>query len=188
MSSRFVTLCFMAGFTFSCSMVYVRRLSLASFCRSREYGGRFRFSMAVLFWVGVPSWMSGGTSIWELVTACWVDGEDWDCGGKGGTRASEDESLYGTTRSMGEVGNKLELGVNHMGWYCLRAKVASIMSMVWWWVVVYRTIFNDKGGVWKTGIERSIWVSNVSIVIWCWIEDVEKLIVSLPVRYASRDA
>ena len=65
-----------------------------------------------------------------------------------------------------------------MEWYRLRARVVNIRCIMCSWVCGCRIIFHDKDGVVSTGIDRSIWVTKVKIVIWCWTESAGKVIVS----------
>ena len=97
--------------------------------------------------------------------------------GTGGARAIKSESLSSITRSVGVEGDGMVLIVNHMWWYRLRERVVSIKCMVWRWVVGYRTIFNDKGSAIRINIDRSIWITNVSIVIEYCVDSAGKVIV-----------
>ena len=58
------------------------------------------------------------------------DVDETECRGIGGIRAMEPGSLCGRTRPIGGPGDGRGLNVNPMEWYCLKARVASMMFMV----------------------------------------------------------
>ena len=72
----------------------------------------------------------------------------------------------------------VDCDVNQIGWYRLRAIVASTTCSVYLWVFGYRTIVHDMWVGLRISIESSMWVTKVNIVIRCWIESTGKVIVS----------
>ena len=86
--------------------------------------------------------------------------------------------LRGSSRSMGGSGIGVALEVNHMGWYRLRARVDNTRCIVCCCVFVCRTIAHDRDDILSTGIDRIMWTTKGSTVIWRWSDSAEKVTVS----------
>ena len=66
-----------------------------------------------------------------MFSVYWFDRLGQGSTGMRGARDNEVESLSGMTRSVGVARGGVALEVNHMGWYRLRVRVASIKCIVW---------------------------------------------------------
>ena len=106
------------------------------------------------------------------------DRGDWGMDVVGGLYTSEVGSLHDSSRSVRGAGIGVAVRVNHMEWYRFRAKVANTKWGVCCCAFVCRTIVHKRDGVLSTGIERSMWVTKVGMVIWYSTDSAEKVIVS----------
>ena len=97
--------------------------------------------------------------------------------GVAGAHASKTESLSGSTWSMSVTGDGVALWVNHIGWYRLRVRIANIRCIVWCWIYGCQTTFHDIVGVLRTGIDRSMRVTKVNIIILSRTDSTGKVIV-----------
>ena len=88
------------------------------------------FYVVELFRLDIPSWMSGRSSNLETVIACSFDKLDRGITGMGGAHTIEVESLIGMTWSVGVTEDDIVLEVNHIGWFRLRTKFASISALL----------------------------------------------------------
>ena len=78
----------------------------------------------------IPSRMSGRNSNLETAMVYSFDKLDRRSTGMGGAHTIEVESLIGMTWSVGVAEDDIVLKVNHIGWFRLRTKFASISALL----------------------------------------------------------
>ena len=93
-----------------------------------------------------------------------VDGEDKDY-----------VSLIGVDWLVSVANGYVGTEVDHKIWLYLRIIIARIRSMVCRWAVVHHTVFHDRRGVVIIGSEMIMWLANVSIGIWCFVDSAENV-------------
>ena len=109
---------------FPFSVIGASGYSRVSWGRSRGRNGRLCVRIVNVVRVGTLLGSSGGSGIdsGKLLVGkrMWSDVEELKCWGIGRIRTSEPGSLCGVIRPIGVPGDRIELDVNHIGWYRLR--------------------------------------------------------------------